>query len=88
MSSYYYLCCKKCGISMNLGKKIAWGDAQFKMQGVFSENERNWISDNRAWFAVERFLQNHEGHELVFVSDSEFPALQLYEAADADELMR
>jgi hypothetical protein len=88
MSAYYYLCCKECQISLNLGKKIALGGAHsLVMQGVFSEAERNWLNNDRAWHAVQRFLQDHEGHELVFTSDEAFSQMQLYESADGDELM-
>ena len=87
MSNYHYLCCKKCEISLNLGKKLAIGNSCLVMQGIYSEAERAWINDGRAWLIVQAFLQKHDGHELIFASDEDFPTVQLYDYADGDELL-
>lgn len=87
MSAYFYLCCKKCEISLNLGKKIAIESESIVMQGFFSEKQRAWVSDGRTWLAIQRFLQDHEGHELVFSSDEVFPLMQIYDSADGDDLL-
>ncbi|MET0028058.1 MAG: hypothetical protein ABW101_10515 [Candidatus Thiodiazotropha sp.] len=85
MSDYFNLCCKDCKISLNLGKKISKGDV-FIMQGMFSEEDRKWIEGDRAWLAIQAFLQKHQGHALVFDSDSNFPEMQFYDQLEFDEL--
>jgi hypothetical protein len=56
------------------------------MQGMFSEKEKKWIGGDRAWLAIQAFLQKHQGHSLIFDSDSKFPEMQLYDQQEFDEL--
>lgn len=85
MSDYYNLCCKDCEISLNLGKKIAKGE-KLVMQGLFSEESKSWVEGDKAWLAIQAFLQKHQGHALVFDSDSVFSEIQYYEQQEYDEL--
>lgn len=86
MSEYFNLCCKDCEISLNLGKKIS-RNGKLVMQGMFSEEKKEWVGGDAAWVALQYFLQLHQGHTLIFESDSTFPEMQLYEQQDFDDLM-
>lgn len=87
MSAYFYLCCKNCEISLYLGKKIASEEKSLTLQGVYLEENKAWNNDVRAWRVIQRFLQDHEMHELLFASDEHFPEIHLYEPANTDELL-
>jgi len=61
MGAYYYLCCKTCRISLNLGKKLAKEGGRLVVQGVYSEKERAWLNDKRAWDIIQAFFNSMKG---------------------------
>lgn len=87
MSADFFLCCKTCETAIHFGKKIAKRDGALIMQGIFSEERLDWLSKDLAWTVTQSFLQVHEGHELIFASDYDFPEVQIYIRTEADELL-
>lgn len=87
MGTYYYLCCKNCRISLNLGKKLAKEGGRLVVQGVYSDKERAWLNDKHAWDIIQAFFQQHEGHDLLFVNDDDFSQIQLYDYVEGDDLL-
>lgn len=87
MGEYHYLCCKSCRISLNLGKKLGREHSRLVVRGGYSDKHRTWLNDGRAWFIIQAFMQQHQGHELMFVSDTEFSQIQLYDYVEGDEFL-
>lgn len=86
MGVYYGVCCKDCEVCLSFGKKIAKGDKLF-LQGILSEREGGWIDGERAWLALQAFLQKHEGHALVFESDAKFPEMLYFDRDLLEDLL-